>query len=195
MNVGEAKDFLVQQTVEQAALEHVPFSDLERCMMYFTESGDCPEDPIALNDAFEAEYDNDEYEAKMRKLLRNACRRLKHENPQSTRTWDDAVQELRKGDHYLLVLFCNTSRAFSVRQFLPSWSFWRLLAFGFIALVSRLLGSPGRAFAPCRFGTRSASHARILVPSSALAAIHAARSYGWLVSGLSGISKAIRQRV
>jgi len=42
MNVREAKEFLVQQTVEQAALEHVPFSDLERRMMYFTESETVP---------------------------------------------------------------------------------------------------------------------------------------------------------
>ncbi len=34
MKVLEAKDFLVQQTAEQAALENVPLSDLEKRMMY-----------------------------------------------------------------------------------------------------------------------------------------------------------------
>jgi len=57
MRALEAKNFLVEQTAEQAALENVPLSDLEKRMMYFTETGECPEDPIALNDAFEAEYD------------------------------------------------------------------------------------------------------------------------------------------
>jgi len=66
MRALEAKDFLVQQTAEQAALENVPLSDLEKRMMYFTETDECPEDPIALNDAFEAEYETDEYEAKVR---------------------------------------------------------------------------------------------------------------------------------
>ena len=56
MRVREAKDFLVQQTAEQAALDNVALSSLEKRMMYFTETGECPEDPIALNDAFEAEY-------------------------------------------------------------------------------------------------------------------------------------------
>ena len=55
MRVREAKDFLVQQTAEQAALENVPLSGLEKRMMYFTETDECPEDPIALNDAFETE--------------------------------------------------------------------------------------------------------------------------------------------
>src|SRR5215475_14520657 len=55
MNSREAEDFLVQQTAEQAMIEHLPFSELERRMIDFTESGGCPEDPIALNDAFEAQ--------------------------------------------------------------------------------------------------------------------------------------------
>jgi len=38
MNNKQAKDFLVQQAAEQASLEAVPLSDLEKRMMYFTES-------------------------------------------------------------------------------------------------------------------------------------------------------------
>jgi hypothetical protein len=54
MRVRKAKDFLVQQTAVQDALDYVPLSDVEKRMMYFTETGECPEDPIPLNDAFEA---------------------------------------------------------------------------------------------------------------------------------------------
>ena len=102
MSTLEAKAFLVQQTAEQAAIENVPLSELEKRMMYFTETGECPEDPIALNDAFETEYDTEEYEAKISKLMRHACARLKKEDPSSARSWDEAVEELSKGDHYLL---------------------------------------------------------------------------------------------
>lgn len=108
MKVLEAKDFLVQQTAEQAALENVPLSDLEKRMMYFTETDECPEDPIALNDAFETEYDNDEYEAKISKLMRHARSRIKKENPEAARKWKEAIQELSKGDHYIMIL-CNGS--------------------------------------------------------------------------------------
>jgi hypothetical protein len=38
MNTKQAKDFLVQQTSEQAALENASLSDFEKRMMYFTES-------------------------------------------------------------------------------------------------------------------------------------------------------------
>jgi hypothetical protein len=61
MQIREAKDFLVAQTAEQAALEGVPLSDLEKRMMYFTESGYVPEDPIKLNEEFEAECDTAQY--------------------------------------------------------------------------------------------------------------------------------------
>ncbi len=49
MRVREAKDFLVQQTAEQARLEGVPLSELEKRMMYFTESGYVPDGAITPN--------------------------------------------------------------------------------------------------------------------------------------------------
>jgi hypothetical protein len=104
MQVLEAKHFLAQQTAEQAALENVPLSDLEKRMMYFTEVEECPEDPIALNEAFEAEYDTEEYEAKISKLMRHAHQRIKKSNPEAARQWNEAVRELSKGDHYILIL-------------------------------------------------------------------------------------------
>jgi hypothetical protein len=105
MRVLEAKDFLVQQTAAQAAMENVPLSNLEKRMMYFTETDECPEDPIALNDAFEAEYDTDEYEAKISKLLHHAYQRLRKENDAARKNWDLAIKCLRRGDHYLLVMW------------------------------------------------------------------------------------------
>jgi hypothetical protein len=77
MQVREAKDFLVTQTAEQAALEGVPLSNLEKRMMYFTESDDAVEDPGQLNDEFEAKYDSRIYEVKVSQLLHRAYLRAK----------------------------------------------------------------------------------------------------------------------
>jgi hypothetical protein len=85
MNVREAKDFLVQKTIEQACFENVPLSDLEGRLMYFTETGAHPEDPTALNDAFEAEYDTAAYEKKSPLLMARAHRRIKRQNPRDSR--------------------------------------------------------------------------------------------------------------
>ena len=106
MNAKEAKDFLVQQTAEQAALENVPLSELEKKMIYFVENDvtSCA-NPLELNDEFEAQYDTTEYEAKIGRLLHNAYKRLKTEEPEKARNWDVAMRALYGGDHYLLVLW------------------------------------------------------------------------------------------
>src|SRR5260370_17878982 len=106
LNTKQAKDFLLQQTVEQAALENVPLADVEKRMMYFTESdaSSC-ENPIELTDEFEAQYETKEYETKISRLLHHAYKRLKQENAERVRNWDEAIKILRKGDHYFLVLW------------------------------------------------------------------------------------------
>jgi len=105
VNTKQAKDFLVDQTVEQAALDRVQLSDLEKRMMYFTESDSAScENPIQLNDEFEAKHETKEYESKISRLLHRAYNRLKKESPERTRNWDQAIRTLRKGDHYLLVM-------------------------------------------------------------------------------------------
>ena len=70
MNVCEAKDFV--QNAEQAALDSVPLSDLEKRMMHFTESDDSCKDPIALNEEFESDVKSEEYEPKITRILKHA---------------------------------------------------------------------------------------------------------------------------
>src|SRR5260370_6167765 len=119
MRVREAKDLLVAQTAEQAALEGVPLSDLEKRMMYFTESGYVPEDPIKLNEEFEAEYDSDEYEAKISRLLHHAYQPLREENDAVRKNRALAFNCLRRGDHNLLVMWDVSPRTrWSVASFL-----------------------------------------------------------------------------
>jgi hypothetical protein len=121
MQVREAKDFLVAQTAEQAALEGVPLSELEKRMMYFTETGECPEDPIALNEEFEKEYETDEYERKVKKLLASAYRRLKEERSPAVAEWEKSLKALDQTDDYILIL-CDRSplARFGNREALPS---------------------------------------------------------------------------
>ena len=109
MRVREAKDFLVGQTAEQAALEGVSLSDLEKRMMYFTESPDAVEDPVKLNEEFETQYDSEEYESKIAKLLHHAHTRVKKQNPEIACLWSDALRCLQNGDHYILVLWGENS--------------------------------------------------------------------------------------
>jgi hypothetical protein len=158
MQAREAKDFLVEQTAEQAQLEGVPFSDLERRMMYFTEIEEMPEDPIKLNKEFEAEYDSDEYEAKISKLLHHAYARIKKENPEAARQWSEAILELGKGDHYILVLLNEGSLTWSILRERPPHDSLKLLAAGLGVAVLVVIA----AFIPVKFGPQLQAHSHLL---------------------------------
>jgi len=138
MKTKQAKDFLVQQTAEQAARESVPLSETEKKMMYFTESDatSC-DNPVEVNEEFEAQYDTAEYETKISRLLHHAYDRLKLEDPEGKRTWDQAIRTLRKGDHYFLVLWDIKPRSeHRTRDFFKLLGVGMLIAVGIgIALV------------------------------------------------------------
>jgi hypothetical protein len=140
MRVREAKDFLVAQTAEQAALEGVPISELEKRMMYFTETGECPEDPISLNDAFEAEYDSPTYEKKISLLMARACRRIKRESPEKLRLWNDAFRVLSKGDHYILLFWRQNAFRRSPRMW-PTYVLGALAVGGLYSLERFFVGN------------------------------------------------------
>ena len=136
MKVRKAKDFLVNQ----AAQHEVPLSDLEKRTMYFTEWDDSGGDPITLNEEFEAQYNAEEYEPKIAELMRPAHARLKKENSFSARTWDEAVAELNKGDHYLLVLLDHGPGKWQLLGAGSSTAvfgttFWKVLGIGLFVLI------------------------------------------------------------
>jgi hypothetical protein len=138
MQVREAKDFLVQETAKQASIEGVALSELEKRMMYFVENEEMGEDPIALNDEFEATYDTDEYEAKICGLLHRAYARVREENPDGGKFWMAALKELCHGDHYLPVLWGSPVTGFPVpRQARPPHDFLKLV--GAALFVTALL--------------------------------------------------------
>ncbi len=142
MRVREAKDFLVAQTAEQAALDAVPLSDLEKRMMYFTEGKDAVEDPTSLNDEFEAKYDTATYEKKISHLMRHAYSRVKKESSEKGILWSKAIRTLRRGDHYILVLWGHPLSHRSLRD----WS---------VFLAIGLLGAGFWLFAYFFFPSRS----------------------------------------
>lgn len=65
-------------------------------MMYFTESDPAScDNPIDLNAEFEKQYDTEEYELKISRLLHHAYKRLKHEEPKKLRNWNEAIPFVR----------------------------------------------------------------------------------------------------
>lgn len=100
----DAKEFLVAQIAGEALREGVSLSEIERKMLYFSETGWILPDIDKVSEAFDREYDHDEYEKKITSLIRNARTRARKEDRQKFKTWSDAIRVLAKEDHYLVVM-------------------------------------------------------------------------------------------
>ena len=103
----EAKEYLIDRIVAQASHDGVVLTDVERKMLYFTDTGWTLPDIMQVNSEFDQNYDQDGYESKIGQIIRRI-----HKQPLSNRddnNWSQAVRRLRDEDHYLLVLIDGAS--------------------------------------------------------------------------------------
>ena len=73
----EAKEVLISEIVAEAQRENVPLSEVERKMLYFTESAWTLPDIMQVNEDFDREYDQGKYEQKIAKLVKKADKRIR----------------------------------------------------------------------------------------------------------------------
>ncbi len=124
-NAREAKEFLISRIVAEAQRENAPLSETERKMLYFTESGWTLPDIMQVNEQFDREYDQGQYERKVAKIIAKAYRRILHESRDEYDKWWGAVRCLGREDHYISVLI----RLADLR---PRWDQLKLLAAGLV---------------------------------------------------------------
>ena len=142
----EAKEFLVSKIVAEAQREGVSLSEVERKMLYFSETGWTLPDIMQANDVFERDYVQEDYEDKIRRLICNARKRAQRENPEEFQTWVDATSTLQKEDHYLSVMLDQTGEQTPANGNFPTparppgdllrlWALALVCAFLFISYV------------------------------------------------------------
>lgn len=107
----DAKEYLISQIVLAARTVGTSLSETERKMMYFTASAWAPPGMWEVNEAFERSYDTPTYEAKIARLA--AIAREHVSDSGEIQMWVEAVQVLRREDHYLLVLIAASSSSYS----------------------------------------------------------------------------------
>jgi hypothetical protein len=100
----EAKEFLVARIVDEAKLESVSLSEIERKMLYFSETYWTLPDIMHVNEEFDREYDQDEYEKKITHLVIKASAHDRKESRDKYDAWLEAIRLLEKEDHYILVM-------------------------------------------------------------------------------------------
>jgi hypothetical protein len=100
----DAKDFLASRIAAEAVREGKPLSELERQMLFFTETHESLPNILEINEQFEQQYDATVYEETICELARNAYARDAKNSPADRQRWDDAIRRLETEDHYILVM-------------------------------------------------------------------------------------------
>src|SRR5690348_3589845 len=100
----DAKEFLIRLILSEADREGTLLSEIERRMLYFSENGWTLPGMQATAHIFESKFDSEQYETKIVDLTKKLKKRLKSDDPNALKAWWDALEMLRQGDHYLLVL-------------------------------------------------------------------------------------------
>lgn len=100
----EAKEFLISELVAEAQRENVPLSEIERKMLYFTESGWTLPDMMKVYEDFDREYDQAKYEQKIAKLVTKADKRIRKTSRDDYERWWAAIRFLQREDHYMSVM-------------------------------------------------------------------------------------------
>jgi len=127
----DAKEFLISKIVAEAQLDNVLLSDVERKMLYFTESGWTLPDIMKVSEDFDREYDQDQYEQKIASLVTKADRRIRKGSREDYDSWGAAIRFLQREDHYITVMI----RSAGLR---PRGDQLRLLAAG-LGIVTGIL--------------------------------------------------------
>src|ERR1035437_1019186 len=102
--IREAKDYLAGRISEEAEREGTPLTEVERKMLYFTETGWTLPDMKGISTEFDRDYNQDEYERRIAGFVGNIQARDDAQSELEQEAWDRAVEKLSEGDHYLLVL-------------------------------------------------------------------------------------------
>jgi hypothetical protein len=126
----EAKEYLIRRILAQADRDDIPLSEVERNMLYFSETDWTLPNMMAISQEFDQTYNQDEYERKIGQLIRRI-----YDQPDNNRDddrWKEAVQSLRDEDHYLLVLIDGaSSRSARVSR----WETVRLILAGAVVVA------------------------------------------------------------
>lgn len=96
----------------------VSLSEVERKMLYFSETASSLPDIAEVNDAFDREYDQAKYEQKIASLIRTLHANNRADNQDEFDAWTEALRTLRQEDHYLLVLIHEAGVSVPAGRFL-----------------------------------------------------------------------------
>jgi hypothetical protein len=99
--IREAKMLLAGRIAAEAELEGLELTDVERKMLYCSETGWTLDDMAEVKEAFERDYDKKEYEKKVLFLIKCFVARARTQDKEEYDAWMRAVHRLH-GEKYFI---------------------------------------------------------------------------------------------
>jgi hypothetical protein len=124
----EAKEFIAAQIADQALRDSVPFSEVERKMLLFSQVDWAPPEIMNVADEFDRRYDPTEYEQKVTTIIKHLDRRLRKDSPTEYDGWQSAIKYLERKDHYVNVMIGQADLR-------PAWDSLKLLGAAMLFIV------------------------------------------------------------
>ncbi len=118
--MNSSKQFVIDRILDQSRLERVSLTDIEIRMLNFTEASSGSKD-LAAAEAFERDYNDEEYEAKIANLIRHAYERDRQSG--QVGVWNQALAKLAIRDLYLNVMIDRARIGSDPAGFLGDWRF------------------------------------------------------------------------
>jgi len=141
-----SKQFVIDRILDQARIEAVPLTDIEIRMLRFAEASSDSKDLVAA-EAFDRDYDDEDYEVKIANLIRHAYERDKQAG--QVEAWNHALAQLASRDLYLNVMIKRARIGSDPAAF---WGDWRFVLYGILPPALCLGAAVLVGFSP--FGAR-----------------------------------------
>src|ERR1700737_4280178 len=100
----EALDFVAAQIADQAQRDGITLTEVERKMLYFSETAWTLPDISEVSEEFDRDYDQGAFEKKVSKLIKNAVRSARKQQQEKFEGWVEAIRRLSKEDRFLIVM-------------------------------------------------------------------------------------------
>jgi len=100
----QALDFIAGCIAREAEKEGVPLTEVERRMLYFSETDWTLPDMAEVSAEFDRDYDQKQYEQKIAGLVHKITAHHHSNDLHEEEDWNRAVARLSEGDRYILVL-------------------------------------------------------------------------------------------
>jgi hypothetical protein len=103
-NESDAKAFFIEKIVRLAEHENTPLSDAQQYMLAWSETDPSFIQNMKLNEKFESEMSQDDFEKKIRGLIERVYVKDVETDKQMKDAYKAAYKVLKKGDHFILVM-------------------------------------------------------------------------------------------